>query len=81
MRICFQSLLRHLQGDIRSTERKSEKIPVTSGQIAYEFEHLKNKLHKRDRKKYIEILNIAKPLPHPLFRVRKGDVETWEKRI
>jgi hypothetical protein len=60
---------------------KGEKIPVTSGQIAYEFEHLKNKLHKRDRKKYNEILNIAKPLPHPLFRVRKGDVETWEKRI
>ena len=60
--------------------RKGEKIPVTSKQIAYEFEHLKKKLYNRDRKKYLEIRDIASPLPHPLFLIKPGKVEAWERR-
>jgi hypothetical protein len=59
---------------------KGEKIPVTSKQIAYEFEHLKKKLYNRDRKKYLEIRDIASPLPHPLFLIKPGKVEAWERR-
>lgn len=30
-------------------------IPVTKGQVAYEFQHLLNKLKLRDKEKYDEI--------------------------
>jgi hypothetical protein len=55
------------------------KLRVTSGQIAYEFEHLKKKLFKRDKKKYLEIKDIASPRPHPLFLIKFGPVEFWER--
>ena len=58
---------------------KGKRIPITSGQIAYEFEHLKKKLHKRDRKKYLEIRDIASPLSHPLFLIKPGKIERWER--
>jgi hypothetical protein len=59
---------------------KGKRIPITSGQIAYEFEHLKKKLHNRDRKEYIEMRDIASPLSHPLFLIKPGKVEEWERR-
>ena len=52
-------------------------IPVTKGQLQYELEHLKRKLRVRDRKKLKEIAG-ARLRAHPIFRVRKGDVEAWE---
>jgi len=55
------------------------EIKVTSGQIHFELSHLKNKLWKRDRKKYIELKEIDIPELHPLFRLIEGDIEDWEK--
>ena len=52
-------------------------IPVTAGQVRYELEHLKRKLRVRDRKKLKEIAG-ATLRPHPIFKVRGGDVEPWE---
>ena len=53
-------------------------ISVTRGQLEYEMEHLKRKLAVRDRKKLKEIAGV-RPRAHPIFRVRSGDVELWEK--
>lgn len=55
------------------------RIPVTDGQLEYEFDHLKEKLKKRDPSRYDDLKNVKVPQPHPLFRVIKGDVEPWER--
>ncbi|MEI8135122.1 MAG: pyrimidine dimer DNA glycosylase/endonuclease V [bacterium] len=52
---------------------------VTSGQIAYEYEHLKKKLAVRDPAKLVELPKLEKILPHPLFIVIPGTTEPWEK--
>ncbi len=56
-----------------------EHIPVTQGQMKYEFKHLKEKLKTRDRDKYHELTEINLPIPNPVFRVIPGDIEPWEK--
>lgn len=55
-----------------------KKLTVTNKQLEYEFNHLKKKLKNRSPKKYQEIKSL-KPKPHPLFKVKKGQIESWEK--
>jgi hypothetical protein len=52
-------------------------LSVTNGQLAYESEHLRKKLAARDPAR----LSALPPLlePHPLFIVKEGDIEPWEK--
>jgi len=54
------------------------RIPVTSGQIKYEWQHLLNKLKRTDKIKLETITNIKNPRLHPLFRRRKEEIEKWE---
>jgi hypothetical protein len=56
-----------------------EKIEVTDGQLEYELRHLKEKLRVRNREQYEKIASVEVPELHPLFRVIRGKVETWEK--
>ncbi len=56
-----------------------EKIPITRGQLEYEFEHLLRKLQKRDPDRYEKLKNQRSIEPHPIFFVIEGDVESWEK--
>jgi len=67
--------------DRRKVERtrSSEKIQVATGQVRYEFEHLLNKLKKRDTKRYEKIKNIKHIQLHSLFRSKRGGIEGWEK--
>jgi hypothetical protein len=55
------------------------KLTVTDGQLAYEMEHLKNKLAKRDKAQHARIARVKVPMAHPMFQVVSGDVEKWEK--
>jgi len=55
------------------------KIPVTSGQIAYEFRLLKCKLQKRDKNKCDAIKKIYKIRTNTIFKKIPGDIEKWEK--
>ena len=55
------------------------RLPVTSGQIAFELLHLKNKLWKRSRPDFFRLQNIRKVKPHPLFKTFRGKKENWEK--
>ena len=53
-------------------------LTVTEGQIEYEWGHLKAKLKVRDPDRYRQCETIKPPLPHPLFRVIKGGIASWE---
>jgi hypothetical protein len=55
------------------------RITITTRQLAYKFDLLKINLRARDRVQYLQIARINGPLPHPIFRVVKGDIETWER--
>lgn len=55
-------------------------IPVTSGQLNYEWEHLMKKLSVRDPVRYDKLKLLSNPEAHPLFYVVAGGVEDWERR-
>lgn len=57
---------------------RSLRLDVTEGQLEYERQHLLSKLRLR-APGLCEALehDVA---PHPLFAVRGGDVENWERR-
>ena len=51
-----------------------EKILVNDKQVLYELEHLRKKL---DYPEYLK--NIVNAELHPVFKMVKGDIESWEK--
>lgn len=57
---------------------KTITIPVTQGQLLYEWAHLKRKLRVRDWRHFRKVVR-QKIIPHPLFTVIAGEVESWEK--
>lgn len=54
-------------------------IRVNAGQVDYEWGHLMRKLSARNPELHRKWRSLAKPLCHPLFEVRPGGVETWER--
>lgn len=50
------------------------RIPVTTGQLAYEWEHLGAKLALRSP----EFVRAPQPTPHFLFAVVSGGIAPWE---
>ena len=55
------------------------KIPVTRGELKFEFEWLCHKLKKRNPYK-CQKLGLVKEIEcHPFFEIREGEVEEWEK--
>lgn len=57
------------------------KIPLTRGQLEYEYRHLMKKLEKREPNKHGELIkrDARRIKPHPLFKIVDGPVEAWEK--
>ncbi|HXF65275.1 MAG TPA: pyrimidine dimer DNA glycosylase/endonuclease V [Burkholderiales bacterium] len=53
--------------------------PCTSGQLGHEWRHLLRKLRSRSPATYRACCALARPVPHPLFRVTSGPVEDWER--
>lgn len=58
--------------------RVRTRIPVTTGQLAYELQHLKAKLRRRDPLAYRALRRVDQPAPHPLLIPVRGAVEEWE---
>ena len=58
---------------------KTEKIKLNKGQIIYEFNLLQSRLEKRSPEVFRKNLKTEKVLPHPLFTLRPGPPEQWEK--
>ena len=54
-------------------------IRATSGQIGYEWAHLRAKLERRAPALAEAWRAVERPRPHPLFRVVPGPLEPWEK--
>jgi hypothetical protein len=57
---------------------KKSKVPVTTGQVNYEAEHLLHKLEIRDYDKYKELKLISIFDIHPIFKIVEGGIEEWE---
>ncbi|MEZ5046301.1 MAG: pyrimidine dimer DNA glycosylase/endonuclease V [Chitinophagaceae bacterium] len=54
------------------------RIKVTQGQVEYEKKHLLSKLAIRDPQKEAELNSMVKLKVHPMFKVVKGEIESWE---
>ncbi len=57
-----------------------QRLRVTRGQLAYEMQHLQDKLKIRDEEAFHEIKGVRLLKAHPMFDVVAGDVEDWEVR-
>jgi hypothetical protein len=59
--------------------RKQIAIPVTSGQIDYEWSHLMAKLERRNPEHHRKWQRTIAPEQHPLFTLSAGGIEAWER--
>jgi hypothetical protein len=57
-----------------------EKLSVTRGQVEYERSHLLKKLKIRDKVRYVVLRSEKKITTHPLFIMKNGEIEDWERR-
>lgn len=68
-------------GRTEAAADESQPIPVTEGQLRYEWRHLRMKLARRDPK-WLQAIEKARgrKVPIPVFQTVPGGVEAWEKR-
>jgi hypothetical protein len=59
--------------------RTTLAIPVTTGQMAYEWSHLLKKLKVRNPALYEKWMKTETPAAHPMFNLCAGDIESWER--
>lgn len=59
--------------------QEAATLTVTAGQVAYEWRHLLAKLKDRNPALYRKWSAIETPEAHPIFTVRAGEVESWER--
>lgn len=59
--------------------RRRVTIPVSRGQLQYEWSHLLAKLRRRSPSVWRKWARTSMPEVHPLFRVHHGPVEAWER--
>jgi hypothetical protein len=55
-----------------------QPLPVTRGQLDYEWAHLLSKLASRDPERLKRLEGVQRPIPHPLFHVIEGGIAPWE---
>jgi hypothetical protein len=55
-----------------------EPMPVTQGQLDYEWQHLSNKLKTRSPAWLARLGSIQQLEAHPLFRIVAGGIAEWE---
>ncbi|MEM2246458.1 MAG: pyrimidine dimer DNA glycosylase/endonuclease V [Thermofilum sp.] len=60
-------------------ESLAGSIPVTSGQVEYEFKLLLHKLSARDPQWGLSLRSVKEVKVNPVFRVVGGPVASWEK--
>jgi hypothetical protein len=60
-------------------ERRPLSLPVTQGQLTFEFRHLREKLRRRDPEWFRRLGRTRQVKAHPLFVVVTGDIEPWER--
>ena len=60
--------------------RTIARIESTDGQLQYEWRHLMGKLSARSPTHYRRWRGVTSPESHPLFIIKRGAVESWERR-
>ena len=60
-------------------EGDAAQIPVTTGQLDYEWRHLLGKLAVRSPDRFEQFRDLDRPDAYPLFTVVEGAIETWER--
>jgi hypothetical protein len=60
--------------------RANTNIKSTAGQLHYEWRRLMRKLRAHSPAVYRRWRNVAAPDSHPLFSIRRGAIEPWERR-
>lgn len=68
----------HFDGRKIRGARTTRPITVNRGQLQFEWRHLLEKLRGRAATHY-HAERLRHPRAHPLFRIRRGDVEDWER--
>lgn len=66
---------------IRVSAGLATSIPVTDGQLAYEWRHLLAKLERRSPVVAERWVDLQSPTPHPLFTVVAGPIAPWERTL
>ncbi|UYN88954.1 MAG: DNA lyase [Anaerolineales bacterium] len=59
--------------------RTDERLAVSEGQLAYEWQHLLAKLQQRAPDVHAQQAALAAPQPHPMFYVQPGPIAEWER--
>lgn len=59
--------------------RAVQPVSVSSGQLAFEWQHLLRKLATRSPERFAQWQDVTSPACHPLFRRRAGQVASWER--
>ena len=62
-----------------TAKRGRISIPVTSGQLAYELAHLKQKLRSRDPKRLQLVDKCERVESNPTFKMVEGSIASWER--
>jgi len=57
---------------------RSKTLAVTRGQLSYEWQHLRHKLRGRSPAWLRRLPAISVPHAHPMFRVLRGGIASWE---
>lgn len=65
--------------ELIAAPRTSERLAVSDGQLAYEWQHLLAKLAKRAPALHAQQAALAGPQPHPMFYVQPGPIAEWER--
>ena len=62
-----------------SHRRWRGRMSESRGQLLYEWEHLRGKLRVRAPQFYRQLDAATAPRAHPLFSIRPGEINEWEK--
>ena len=62
-----------------SGRKLSGQIEETSGQLLYEWVHLRAKLRTRTPEVNRHFRRVKTPEAHPLFRIVPGEIREWER--
>jgi hypothetical protein len=60
-------------------ERRPLSLPVTQGHLAFERDHLIQKLRRRDPERFRVVSGTRQVTAHPLFVAVKGGIDPWER--
>ncbi len=79
--VLAESRRRAYKYDGSKIDQTAQAFPIdeTSGQLAYEWNHLLKKLEERDNQRWASYTNIIQPDHHPFFNIIGGNVRGWEK--